>query len=327
MTLPWRPTAELAQLRLRAQLLRRIRDFFAAREVLEVDTPVLAPAAATDPALRSFRTHYDGPGLPPGQILHLHTSPEFPMKRLLAAGSGPIYQLCKAFRDGEAGRHHNPEFTLLEWYRPGWDHERLMVEVEELLRAVSAGLCPAPETQCYRYAELFQAFLGVDPLTADVATLSAVAAAAGVQPPAGMPEADSDPWLDLLLTHCIEPRLPEGLIMVYDYPASQAALARVRADDPPVAERFEVYWNGVELANGFHELLDAREQRRRFEHDNARRRQRGLTEMPLDERFLAALEQGLPPCAGVALGVDRLHLLIAGATRLDQINAFPIEVA
>ena len=176
MSLHWRPTAELGQLRLRAQLLARIRAFFAERGVLEVDTPALSPAAATDPALRSFRTEYHGPGLPPDQPLYLHTSPEFPMKRLLAAGSGPIYQVCKVFRDGEAGRRHNPEFTLLEWYRPGWDHRRLMAEVEALVRAVAQDLRALPPARRLSYRELFMELLDLDPLTAQVRELAACAA-------------------------------------------------------------------------------------------------------------------------------------------------------
>lgn len=311
-------------LRLRATLLRQIRDFFSARQVLEVETPALSTAGNTDASLACFVSRYHGPCLPHHQPLYLHTSPEFPMKRLLAAGSGDIYQLCKVFRDGEAGRRHNPEFSLLEWYRTGWDHHLLMDEVEQLLRAVSANHEPVGAVRRFTYRDLFRAYLDLDPLTSDVAALAHCAEAQGLDIPAGMPADDNDPWLDLLLSLVIEPRLGAGLVMVYDYPASQAALARVRADDPPVAERFEVYWDGVELANGFHELTDADEQRTRFERDNRKRAARGLTEMPLDENFLAALGQGMPHCAGVALGVDRLLMRLAGADRLEQVIAFPL---
>lgn len=322
----WRPCAGLEALRLRARLLAGIRAFFAARGVLEVDTPALSAAAASDPALASFAVRYRGPGPLHGRELYLHTSPEFPMKRLLAAGSGPIYQLAKVFRDGEAGRRHNPEFTLLEWYRPGFDHHRLMDEVQDLV----TGLLGERPARRLGYRELFLSHLDLDPLTAAVPELAAAAAARGIAPPPGMPAADPDPWLDLLLSHCIEPRLGPGLVFVYDYPASQAALARLRRDErggPALGERFELYVDGVELANGFHELADSAEQRRRFEADNAARRARGLPVAPLDGRLLAALEAGLPDCAGVALGVDRLLMLAAGAESLEVVLAFPVARA
>jgi len=324
----WRPSADLATLRLRAELLARIRTFFAARGVLEVETPALSAAAITEPNLASFSTVYSGPGARYGQRLYLHTSPEFPMKRLLAAGSGCIYQIARVFRDGEAGRRHNPEFTLLEWYRVGFDHHRLMDEVAELATELLAGRLALAEPERLSYRELFQRHLDLNPHQAGVAELAACAGARGVPIPPGMPADDADPWLDLLLTHGIEPRLGAGrLTFVYDYPASQAALARLRPDDPLVGERFEVYLNGVELANGFHELGDAGEQRRRFEAENAARRSLGLPVMPVDENLLAALEAGLPDCAGVALGFDRLAMLAAGKTALAEVLAFPVERA
>ena len=324
----WRPSADLATLRLRAKLLARIRAFFAARGVLEVETPVLSAAAITEPNLASFSTVYAGPGLRYGQPLYLHTSPEFPMKRLLAAGSGCIYQIARVFRDGEAGRRHNPEFTLLEWYRVGFDHHRLMDEVAELVTGLLAGRLALAEPEQLSYRELFQRHLDLDPHRADVAELGACAERRGVSIPPGMPADDADPWLDLLLTHGIEPQLGTGrLTFVYDYPASQAALARLRPGEPPVGERFELYLNGVELANGFHELGDAGEQRRRFEAENAARRVLGLPVMPVDEHLLAALNAGLPDCAGVALGFDRLVMLAAGKISLDEVLAFSLERA
>jgi len=324
----WRPGADPAILRLRAELLARIRAFFATRGVLEVDTPALSVAAIGDPHLASFATVYSGPGSRHGRTLYLHTSPEFPMKRLLAAGSGCIYQIARVFRDGEAGRRHNPEFTLLEWYRVGFDHHRLMDEVAELATELLAGRLALAEPERLSYRELFQRHLDLNPHQAGVAELAACAGARGVPIPPGMPADDADPWLDLLLTHGIEPRLGAGrLTFVYDYPASQAALARLRPDDPLVGERFEVYLNGVELANGFHELGDAGEQRRRFEAENAARRSLGLPVMPVDENLLAALEAGLPDCAGVALGFDRLAMLAAGKTALAEVLAFPVERA
>lgn len=327
MTVDWRPGASLDTLRLRARMLERLRDFFARRGVLEVETPLLSVAGSTDPALASFQTPYQGPGLPAGQPLYLHTSPEFPMKRLLAAGSGPIYQVARVFRDGEAGARHNPEFSLLEWYRTGWELESLMDEVEALVTALRGDAPPLPATRRYAYRELFQAFLAIDPLMATVEELRACCHQAGIQAPDSMPGDEGDPWLDLLLSHAIEPRLGPGLVFVYDYPASQAALARVRPGDPPVAERFELYWDGLELANGFHELGDATEQRARFVADNHKREARGQPRMPLDEHLLAALEQGLPDCSGVALGLDRLLMRLAGLERIDQVLAFAIKRA
>jgi lysyl-tRNA synthetase class 2 len=315
-------------LRLRAELLQRIRVFFAARGVLEVETPVLSTAAVTQPHLASFRTSYSGPGPRYGGTLYLHTSPEFPMKRLLAAGSGCIYQIARAFRDGEAGRRHNPEFTLLEWYRVGFDHHRLMDEVTDLVTALLAGRLALTAPERWSYREIFQHHLDLDPHRTTTTELAACAEPRGISIPPGMPTDDTDPWLDLLLTHWIEPRLGQGrLTFVYDYPASQAALARLRPGDPPVGERFELYLNGLELANGFHELGDANEQQRRFERENAARRALGLPMMPLDESLLDALKAGLPDCAGVALGFDRLMMLAAGKDSIQEVIAFPLERA
>lgn len=324
----WRPTAGWAALRLRAELLAQIRAFFAARGVLEVETPALSAAAITHPHLTSFGTPYGGPGACYGRTLYLHTSPEFPMKRLLAAGSGCIYQIARVFRDGEAGRRHNPEFTLLEWYRVGFDHHRLMAEVATLVTELLAGRLSLGESEYLSYRELFERELRFDPHRVGVAELAACAAAQQVPIPPGMPADDPDPWLDLLLTHCLEPRLGLGrLTFVHDYPASQAALAQLRPDDPAVGERFELYLNGIELANGFHELGDATEQRQRFVEENIARQAVGLPVMPIDERLLAALEWGLPDCAGVALGFDRLVMLAAGASSLAEVLAFPVDRA
>ncbi len=318
----WRPAVGPEALRARARLLRGIRRFLDERGVLEVETPVLSRAGTTDPAIDSLATRFTGPGAAAGLPLWLHTSPEFPMKRLLAAGSGPIYQICRVFRDGEAGRLHNPEFTLLEWYRPGFDLARLMDEVSALVRSLLPAC--AGDTRA-TYGDLFQRHLGIDPHRASVDELRRAARAAGVDP--SLEAGDRDAWLDLLMSHCIEPRLPDGLCFVHDYPASQAALARLRPGDPPVAERFELYLDRVELANGFHELADAAEQRRRFEGDLARRRAEGRPGPPLDEALLQALAAGLPDCSGVALGVDRLLMRVVGADRIDQVLAFPIDRA
>jgi len=259
--------------------------------------------------------------------LYLQTSPEFPMKRLLAAGSGAIYQICKVFRKGEQGRLHNPEFTMLEWYRPGYDHHRLMDEVMELLEFVLKGFVNLRKPQRESYSGLFQRYVNVDVFSDDISVIQSRIHELGLEPPLGLNDDDMDAWRDFLLTHIIEPCLPEGLLFVVDYPASQAALARLRADNRQLAERFELYWNGVELANGFHELTDHREQRQRIEHDLQVRQQRELPQVPVDQRFLAALDAGLPDCAGVALGIDRLIMMAAGETDIDAVIPFPVDRA
>lgn len=315
----WRPAATIEILRLRARLLERIRAFFSARGVLEVETPILARATTPDPNLQSFETHYSGPGGP--ARLYLQTSPEFAMKRLLAAGSGSIFQVCKVFRDGEAGCLHNPEFTMIEWYRVGFDHHRLMDEVALLVADVVQDRIPLAPAGRLSYREAFGRLAGIDPLTADEPVLRDCARRFDITPP---PVLDRDGWLDLLMTHVVAARFPaDRLTCVYDYPASQAALARLSIADPRVAERFEIYLGSVELANGFHELAHATEQRARFETDNARRRQSGLPEMALDEALLSALATGLPDCAGVALGFDRLAMLAAGVSAINDVLAFP----
>ena len=323
----WRPTASLEMLQLRATLLVRIRRFFARHNVLEVDTPALSGAAATDPALHSFVTTYHGPGPRAGATCYLHTSPEFPMKRLLAAGSGSIYQVCKVFRDAEYGSLHNPEFTLLEWYRTGYDHRDLMDEVERLLREVLEDIKPLTSVQHWTYRDLFLEFAGVDPFSVKAAELQALLRSRHDVAPVGLSTDVLDPWLDLTLTHVIEPRLGSGLVFVQDYPVSQAALARLRPGKPAVAARFEVYLDGIELANGFHELADAGEQRRRFTAECRRRGESGEAAVCVDECLLAALESGLPDCAGVALGLDRLLLVAGGRKDLHDVIAFTFDRA
>jgi len=317
----WRPTASFDALRLRAEILAKIRGFFSDREVLEVETPLLASAPVTDLHLHALSCGYRGPGADEGRTLWLQTSPEFAMKRLLADGSGPIFQVCKAVRDGEAGRRHNPEFTILEWYRPGWDHHRLMDEVDELLSAV---LETGPGERL-TYGEAFTRYAGVDPHDEPIEGLRSRVEALGV-PSAG--ELGRDDLLDLILTHLIEAKLGHCQpTFIHDYPASQAALARVRPGKPPCAERFEVFIEGLELANGYHELTDPETQRQRFEVDLDARRSAGLPEVPIDENLLAAMDHGLPECAGVALGVDRLVMLAAGTREIAEVVAFPIDRA
>ncbi len=319
----WRPSASRNALRQRANILAAIRGFFAEREVLEVDTPCLASAGATDPNVPSFYVACGGPGAPPEGRLWLQSSPEHAMKRLLAAGAGPIYQITHAFRAGERGRLHNPEFALLEWYRPGWEQHALMDEVADLCRYL-LGDC-AVERLTYR--QVFRAHIGMDPLEAPRQALEASAGGLGFGR-AALRTLDRDGLLDLLLSHRVVPALGSGrLTFVYDFPASQAALARLRPDDPRVAERFELFNNGVELANGYHELTDASEQRRRFERERATRAHLGLPLPDADARLLAAMEAGLPPCAGVALGLDRLVMRVCGVRHIDEVIAFPIERA
>ncbi len=319
----WKPAASLQMLQARAKLVGDIRQYFRNSGVLEVETPLLSRHGTTDPAVESFSSRYSGPLLGIDKQLYLHTSPEFPMKRLLAAGSGAIYQMCKVFRQGELGRFHNPEFTLLEWYRPGYDHHQLMTEVTGLIDL----LIPGKANNSYSYQALFQQFLGIDPHDTGIAQLKGVALDRGLLGAETMELSSIDGWLDLLLTHLIEPKLPRGLCFIYDFPTSQASLAQVREGSPSVGERFELYLDGVEIANGFHELTDSAEQAKRFEAENLERHRAGLELMPMDEYLIQALEQGLPDCAGVALGLDRLLMLKTGAQSLQEVLAFPLDRA
>jgi lysyl-tRNA synthetase class 2 len=306
----WRPSATLETLRARAQLLARVREFFAQRGVLEVDTPILSAHATVDVHIDSLRTT---------EARWLQTSPEFPMKRLLAAGAGPIYQLCHVFRAGDEGRVHNPEFLMLEWYRPGWDHQRLMDEVAALLEALGA---PPVAARRLTYREAWTTHAGIDPFAASDAEL-ADALRARAEPPADSARLDRDGWLDFGMGLVVGPQLGrDAPCFVHEFPASQAALARVRPGSPPLAERFELFWQGLELANGFHELADAREQLRRFQADQARRLAAGKVAPPFDANLIAALEAGLPDCAGVALGVDRLLMLLLGLPDVASTMAF-----
>ena len=310
----WQPSATLRALQMRAAVLGRIRSFFADRDVLEVETPALSAAAVTDLQLESFQIQVGDAGC----AMYLQTSPEFAMKRLLAAGCGAIYQICKAFRVGEVGRLHNPEFTLLEWYRPGFDHLALMNEVEELLDAILG----CGQGHRFTYREIFERLVEIDPFTI---ALGALREHCGVLGLIGADSLDREACLDFLVDRQVLPKLGQGLVFIHDFPASQAALARIRTGgltDPPVAERFEAFVGGIELGNGYHELADPAEQGERFERDRVERQRRGLPAMPGDPRLLAALGAGLPDCAGVAIGVDRLIMLAADLDTIEAIMSF-----
>lgn len=319
-TADWWPEAPIANLLKRSAILADIRRFFADRGVLEIETPAMSQATVTDVHLSPFQTHFVGPGFSGGKTLYLMTSPEYHMKRLLAAGSGSIYQMGRSFRNEEAGRHHNPEFTMLEWYRPHFDMYCLMNEVDDLLQQILE--CESAESLSYQHA--FIRYLGVDPLSANREELCAAAQELGEGELAAR-EQDRDTLLQLLFISGVEPHLgKEKPAFIYHFPASQAALARISPEDYRVAERFEVYFGGVELANGFRELTDSEEQRSRFEQDNQRRVAMGLPQHPIDTRLLDALSHGLPECSGVALGIDRLVMLALGADKLSDVIAFPV---
>jgi elongation factor P--(R)-beta-lysine ligase len=314
----WRPTASIAALETRASMLRAAREYFAATRTLEVETPTLSAAAVTDVHLASVAAVVNG------QRRWLHTSPEYAMKRLLAAGSGDLWQISRVYRDGERGSQHNPEFTLIEWYRLGIDHHALMADVERLINAMMPPTRAFEGGERLTYRDAMRLHAGVDALRDPIPVLIERLRSAQIDAPADLQQ-DRDACLDLIMSTLVGPQLGrERLCFVYDYPASQAALARIRGD---VASRFEAYLDGVELANGFHELGDATEQRARFLADLRERERRGLPAAPIDERFLAALAHGLPECSGVALGFDRLVMCALGARRIDDVLAFPFERA
>ncbi|MFC7301166.1 EF-P lysine aminoacylase EpmA [Cognatiluteimonas weifangensis] len=322
----WRPTATVEALRLRAALYARIRGFFAERDVLEVETPVLSVAGNTEPNIAPFALEFSGRTDGAPRTRWLRTSPEYPLKRLLAAGVGDCYELGRVFRDGEAGGRHNPEFTMLEWYRIGWDHRRLAEETAALVRMALALVGRAAPLEQVSYRDLYRDRLGLDPFLAGEDALRAALGAVAVDP-RGLTR---DDWLDLLLTHRLQPGFdPARMLAVYDWPASQCALARLRrgADGIAVAERFELYLGPLELANGYHELRDPDEQRARFERDLDVRHGRGAPLPPVDERLLAALATGLPACAGVALGIERLLMAMLGSERIADVLAFAFERA
>ena len=317
----WVPSATRDALRLRAWVNRLIREFFHARSVLEVETPVMSQAGNTDPNIASFHLEFSGRTDGAPRARWLRTSPEFALKRLLAAGIGDCYELGRVFRDGEAGGRHNPEFTMLEWYRIGWDHRRLIDETSELVRAALSLVGRDATLRVVRYRDLYRDALGIDPFIASESELHAALGDIQIDP-TGLTR---DDWLDLLMTHRLQPAFDvDELLAITDYPASQCALAKLRDDGDglPVAERFELYLGPIELANGYHELLDAAEQGARFRRDGEVRRSRQASVPPMDAHLLAALESGMPACAGVALGVDRLLMAMLQTSRIADVLAF-----
>ena len=309
----WRPSASIEVLKKRAKIMAQIRAFFTTRGYLEVETPVMAAHGVTDVYLESIRASCSG------KTYALQTSPEYHMKRLLAAGSGPIFQLGRAFRDDERGRWHNPEFTMLEWYRPGFSHHELLGEVGDFLQEILA--CEPLEITCYR--DVFLKACQIDPFDTSLVALKACLKHFDLADVLSHEETNTDQYLFLLMSHVVEPFLAQhdGPVGVVDFPPSQAALACVNNG---VAERFEVYYGGVELANGFHELTDVHVQTARFEHDLETRRTRGLTVPQADTYLLAAMQHGLPASSGVALGVDRLIALALGHTNIQASLAFDV---
>ena len=313
----WRPATDLNVLKLRAGLMASTRQFFAERDVTEVDTPVLGASTAFDLHLASLETRISG--VQPDHF-YLQTSPESAMKRLLAAGSGSIYQFARSFRNGEAGRLHNPEFVMLEWYRIGVDLQTLMDEVEALVTRLLGEASPAVR-QSYRQA--FEQYAGLDPFAASLADISNACQRLGL---CGPPE-NRTQGLDLIMSHGVQPFLTSQRTFVFDFPPAQAAMARIRQQNPPLASRFEFFVDGIELANGYDELTDAGEQARRMAANADLRRQANLPVPVEDSRLLDALEHGLPSCCGVALGFDRLVMLAAGLDDVREAMPFPVDRA
>jgi elongation factor P--(R)-beta-lysine ligase len=322
----WQPICSIEILRLRAKILDDIRRFFSARAVLEVETPLLGSSTGTDPQLDFFTTDYCS--TPLHHTLFLQTSPEFAMKRLLAAGSGSIYQIGKAFRNGESGRFHNPEFTLLEWYRVGFTLSQLMDEIADLLEVLFIGHWALNPTQRISYQAVFQHYTGLNPLEFSYQDCCAYAL------DNRMPEAvticgdDYGLWLDFIFSHKVQPQLGENAVcMVYGYPVCQSSLARVNEHNSKITDRVEVFINGIELGNGYYELTDAYEQERRFDSEMSIRQKRKRPVTVKDTRFIAALKAGLPECSGMAIGLDRLLMLLTNSASINDVLSFPVHRA
>lgn len=318
----WQPIAGASILRARAELFAQIRHYFEVHDVLEVETPMLSVSAVTDPNIHSLQLSPDN-----STARYLHTSPEFPMKRLLCSGLGNIYQIARVFRAGEKGRFHNPEFTMLEWYRLGYDHHELMRELDELVHTVWPENKTLPRSEFISYGAAIERYSGVPLEELDCLKIEHIIRQNGHTPPDEMPD-DIDTWLDLLMTHVIAPQFPKNRFTVlFDYPASQAALARIRYDEPPVAERFEMYFGELEVANGFHELTDPIEQQQRFRSEQAKRQKLGLPQVPYDKNLIDALAHGMPDCAGVAVGLDRLLMILCDINSISEVLGFDYDNA
>ncbi|MCG6939514.1 MAG: EF-P lysine aminoacylase GenX [Gammaproteobacteria bacterium] len=325
----WRPRASNKVLLARALMLKNIRAFFDARDVIEVETPLLSHYSTPDPHLDSLQSSFRG------RVCYLNTSPEFAMKRLLAEHGHSIYQICKAFRDDELGPLHNPEFTMLEWYQIDYDMLQLMNEIADLviklssLSTMSSGVhqpLKKPSFLHLSYQRAFENFAGINPHQTDANQCYQTARNNNIEIPQGMtPDDDVDAWLDWLLIQLVLPAFDkQGFTFLYDYPASQCALAKIENNDQQiaVAKRFELFFGEVELANGFNELTDVHEQLHRFGLDNESRRKAGKHEVCIDENFISALRSGLPDCSGVALGLDRLLMVLMSAAQIDEVLSF-----
>ena len=329
----WQSKASNEILLERALMLKNIRAFFDARDVIEVETPLLSHYSTTDPHLDSLQSHFRD------QLCYLNTSPEYAMKRLLAGCGQSIYQICKAFRDDELGPDHNPEFTMLEWYRPGYDMQQLMDEVAELVKELSnlskrssgvASPLKKPAFVCLSYQQAFEEFAGINPHQTSSEQCYQLAKINNVEIPQGLgvssgADDEVDDWLDWLLMQLVLPAFnKQGFTFLYDYPASQCALAKLAENEQQaiVAKRFELFFGETELANGFHELTDAQEQLQRFQLERQRRIKAGKDVGPVDDNFIAALSSGLPDCSGVAIGLDRLLMVLTNTVCIDQVLAF-----
>lgn len=322
----WQPGCPLEVLRLRAQMLQQVRRFFAERSVLEVETPLLCSAIGTDPNLDFFTASYHCP--PAERTLYLQTSPEFAMKRLLAAGSGSIYQICKAFRNGESGRFHNPEFTLLEWYRVGFNLENLMDEVADLMSLVLAGHPHLRASKKISYHDVFKHYTNLNPLVFCYGDYVDYVSANGLTEAVAICGQEHAVWLDFIFSHQVQPHLGwDSVCMVYGYPSCFSSLARINEADNRVTDRFELFIQGIEIGNGYFELADAEEQGKRFDRELAVRKVAGRPEPVKDNRLLAALHAGLPDCSGIAIGLDRLLMLLSNSPSIDGVLPFSITRA
>ncbi|KAF3983793.1 MAG: EF-P lysine aminoacylase GenX [Methylococcales symbiont of Hymedesmia sp. n. MRB-2018] len=322
----WAPACNLKQLQCRAQMLSKIRAFFEQRKVLEVETPLLCHSTGTDPQLDFFSSAYHCS--PNNKQMYLQTSPEFAMKRLLAAGSGSIYQICKAFRNGESGRFHNPEFSILEWYRIDYNLQQLMDETIELLLYVLEKNESTANIKVLTYSALFEEITALNPCNFCLQSYISYAENNNLTDAISLCENDHSMWLDFIFSHIIQPELEQyHLCIVYGYPAIQASLSRINIDNPAIADRFEVFIKGIEIANGFLELADRNEQERRFDQENEVRRSKGMMLVKKDPYFLDALSAGLPECSGIALGLDRLLMILTNSNSLKEVMPFPFDRA